>query len=359
MDNTVRRPAVVDDQFVRAIPRRAALQCGVFSTSQALADGWTSPALRHATASGAIHRLRTGAYQVSDLRTVDQALSAYGVQRWEHAGPAIGAVLTTPGAIASHSTAAVLRKMPMLFVPKRSCVTVVPWHTGEIARVHVHRCTSAPACLPVGRVECTTVGRTGIDLAREHGVVSGVIALDYALHEGLIDYDTLECELGRCTRWPGVLAAREAIARTDPLSESVLESRSRLKLADFGLPDPTMQVSIATAAGRFVGRVDFYWDEFGVVGEADGDVKYDGHDPRPLLQEKRRQEELERLGLGVVRWGTSDLADFAQVAARLRRTLARYASGPLAQRDWTIRPLDFDPVSAARARLQQRWRGQS
>ncbi|MGH8962686.1 MAG: hypothetical protein ACRDWT_16110 [Jatrophihabitantaceae bacterium] len=57
--------------------------------------------------------------------------------------------------------------------------------------------------------------------------------------------------------------------------------------------------------GRFVGRADFYWPEFGVVGEADGRMKYD--DRTVLLAEKRRREALEALGLIVVRWHWTDV----------------------------------------------------
>jgi hypothetical protein len=52
-------------------------------------------------------------------------------------------------------------------------------------------------------------------------------------------------------------------------------------------------------------RVDFYWDEFGVVGEADGHAKY-RLSPDSLVMEKLRQERLENAGLTVVRWGWAE-----------------------------------------------------
>jgi hypothetical protein len=175
-------------------------------------------------------------------------------------------------------------------------------------------------------------------LAREHGVIAGVVALDFALHEGRTTLLQMYGDLRRCARWPGVRKARAAIALSEPLTESVLESRSRLKLHDFGLPRPTPQVSIANEWGGFVARVDFYWDEFGVVGEADGDVKYGGIDPEPLINENKRHGQLNDLDLGVVRWGTRDLRDFASVADRLRREFARRGQRPRSDRRWTILP---------------------
>jgi hypothetical protein len=67
-------------------------------------------------------------------------------------------------------------------------------------------------------------------------------------------------------------------------------------------------VSFVDADG-FIGLVDFYWPEFGIVGEADGDMKY--LDPafragrtaeQVVLDEKIREDRLRALGLTVVRW---------------------------------------------------------
>jgi very-short-patch-repair endonuclease len=182
-------------------------------------------------------------------------------------------------------------------------------------------------------VGCLSVERTLIDLAREHGLVSGVVAMDYALGQKLTSVATVSAELDACARWPGVRNAREALALADPLSESPLESRSRLKFREVGIRPPKTQIRIGDAAARFIGRVDFYWDEYGVVGEADGAVKYDGTDPAPLHGEKLRHEALEDAGLTVVRWGNSDLNDFSQVATRLRRAFGR----PI-ERRWTVLP---------------------
>ena len=172
----------------------------------------------------------------------------------------------------SHSTAAVvLRGCRCSSCLSAPCVTVVPWHTGEIPRVHVHRCTAEavafPYDSPLGQLPCHGVERTVLDIAREHGVVAGVVAADCGTARAARPtVSRLETALGHCVRWPGVRAAREAVQRADGRSESPLETRSRLKIADFGLPAPSLQVDLGDALGRFIGRADFYWDEFGVVG---------------------------------------------------------------------------------------------
>ena len=192
--------------------------------------------------------------------------------------------------------------------------------------------------MPPIALRTTSPERTVVDLAREHGVEFGVVAADYLLHEELRTERELTRELESCRGWPGVRAAREAIAFADGRSESVLESRSRLALHRWGLPAPEPQARIGNEWGSFIGRVDFYWDEFGVVGEADGDLKYEGTEPTPLITEKRRQGRAEEVGLIVVRWGNADLRNFGPVVAALHRAFARGLRPGHADRLWRVLP---------------------
>jgi hypothetical protein len=320
---------------VRPFPAVAAQQCGVFSTRQAALEGWTRSAIRHASRTGRLVTLRPGAHQIADLGAVAPGLSAFEEARWRHAAAGIAAALTTTS-VASHSTAAVLHGLPLLFLPPLACVCVLPYWTGRMTGVHLHRCALSP--WPDDAVGRTSVERVVVDLAREHGRLAGLVAADFALHEGRTTLPDLLTELEVCRRWPGVQSAREAVAFADGRSESVLETRSRLAIEDWGLPAPEPQAVIGDGWGGFVARVDFYWDEFGVVGEVDGDVKYGGTDPTPLLEEKRRERRLDDLELPVVRWGASDLREFGAVAARLRRAFARGGQTPRAARRWTVLP---------------------
>jgi hypothetical protein len=317
---------------MREPPHIASRQCGVFSWAQAASEGWTRAALRWAVRQGDMVPLRPGVLQLANLEHLDP----FARRRWRHAGPAIAAALTTPGAVASHSTAAILRDLPLAFVPRMPCVSVVPWHTGQIRRTHVHRTSDQPLRLPVAGISCMTAARAALDLAREHGVHAGVVPLDFALRWRLTDEDELQRTLAHCRRWPGVVAAREAVAAADWRSESPLESLSRLKLAAAGVPPAELQTSIGDEHGRLIARVDFFWPQFGVVGEVDGSVKYDADKPASLVQEKWRQEDLERTELIVVRWGADDLRRFDRVAERLHRAFRRGAARPAADHRWSI-----------------------
>ena len=65
--------------------------------------------------------------------------------------------------------------------------------------------------------------------------------------------------------------------QVDELAESPLESISQAGLRrGCACPRRNPSAGSTTERGRFVGRCDFYWDEFGVVGEADGEAKLAG-----------------------------------------------------------------------------------
>jgi hypothetical protein len=61
-------------------------------------------------------------------------------------------------------------------------------------------------------------------------------------------------------------------------------------------------VNIEWRGTRF--RVDDWWEEFGIVGEADGRIKYEGSLAvgDTLWREKKRQHWLEQRDLLEVRW---------------------------------------------------------
>jgi hypothetical protein len=90
-----------------------------------------------------------------------------------------------------------------------------------------------------------------------------------------------------------------------------------------GCPQPELQVPFSDGDG-FIGYADFYWPTFGVIGEADGDVKY--LDPslrggrsadRVVLDEKIREDRLRALGPRVVRWRWETAMDARALRSKL------------------------------------------
>lgn len=167
----------------------------------------------------------------------------------------------------------------------------------------------------------TTAERTVVDLARWVSFRGGVVVADSAMRHG-VSRESIDRVLHDCTRWPGIRKARSVVAFADGRAATPLESVSRVAFHDMLLPPPELQaVLVRDDRGAPKTIVDFYWDEYRVVGEADGLLKYDDEaERRSLRAEKLRQEELESLGYIVVRWTWDDIWRRPEwVAMRLRR----------------------------------------
>ncbi|WP_157078983.1 hypothetical protein [Herbiconiux solani] len=64
---------------------------------------------------------------------------------------------------------------------------------------------------------------------------------------------------------------RSAVELVRDGAESAQETRLRLALVDAGLPEPLLNVDVTDARGRFLGRGDMVYPEWGVIVEYDGD----------------------------------------------------------------------------------------
>jgi hypothetical protein len=178
-----------------------------------------------------------------------------------------------------------------------------PCHgTGSAVRAHLHRATlTADDMTTLDGVPVTSVARTLVDLGRSTSTSCAVAAIDSALNRDLVTYAQIDAVLVRCWNWPGIRRAQRAVRLSDGRAESPLESISRLVIGWLHLPRPEPQALAHDRFGTPVGRLDFYWDDFGVAGEADGAVKYTTTEELP--EEKVRQELLEDEAMVFVRWG--------------------------------------------------------
>lgn len=265
----------------------------VFSRADARSCGWSDAALSRAVRSGRVLRLRHDQFTAPENRD-DRRVAATAAAR------------VCRGSVVSHRSAALIHGLPLLEVPpKRPDLTITPRGTGDVAAALLHRATLRPAdIIEIDGLPVTTVARTVIDLARSMSTAAALVTTDAALNRGLADADDLELILRACRNWPGIRRARRTLMAADGRAESPLESVSRLVLRWLALPTPDLQTTLCDRNGVFLGRADFYWDEFGVAGEADGRLKYEDRDV--LTAEKLRQEALEDPGVAIVRWGWRD-----------------------------------------------------
>lgn len=168
----------------------------------------------------------------------------------------------------------------------------------------------------VDGLRVTGVERTLVDVARHHGVVEGVVAIDAALQR----FPGLSVQrlttAGEHLRLRGIANYRRAVQLCDEKSESPKESQARalIHLADLpGVKKVRTQARV-TAGGRQV-RVDLLIDGWLVV-EVDGQVKYDGvtygtPTDQVLREERQREKALQNLGYTVLRIGHADMVPAA------------------------------------------------
>jgi hypothetical protein len=293
----------------------------------AVETGWSDGELSRLVRAGALTRLRRGAYVDSVLPAEPAALHRLLIRA------------TTSGlhrpAVVSHQSAAVLHGLPLWDVPlDRVHITRRPraWNdSSAVLCSHVARLRD-DEIVEVDGLRVTDPVRTALDLARSLPHEAAVVALDAALHLGVLSHEVLRGRLFDIAGTPGSRSAARAVTAADGRSDSVGESRSRVILHRWKLPPSDLQFEIRSEDGTLVARSDFAWEADRLVGEFDGRIKY-GRLLRPgqdagdaVFAEKRREDAIRDEDWGVVRWVWGDLRRPDQLAGRVRRARERSRS---------------------------------
>lgn len=286
---------------------------------------------------GRLTRLRSGLY-------VDRGGAGDGVPAFEAARrdfldrTRAAARSIEPGTVMSHGSALALYTLPLYDVPlDRPTATRYRAGSGS-RRSSALTCWNLPldgSTAEVDGIQVTSPARTIIDVARTVSLESGVCAGDEAIRRNLVTRRDLQAEADAARGRTRAARARALPELTSGLAESVLESLIRVILVLGGLPAPELQVWLGVRSGeRF--RVDLYWREWRLVGEADGFLKY-GTGQEQIRgnwnAERRRQRQLEEAGYTVIRWTWEDLRSpdrvIQQVKVAMRRQ-ERLGLGPAA-----------------------------
>ena len=163
-------------------------------------------------------------------------------------------------------------------------------------------------------IPVTTIERTCVDDALRTWEPCSLVTLDAALRR-CADRHVVEAILARQGSARRVVRARRAVAWADPYAETPLESRGRGELLIRGVPAPECNLTFRFQGEEF--RPDAYWRGRGLIGEADGSVKYGTRDGRSLWEEKLRQHWFEsELGLSVFRWVFGEMRHQPERAAQ-------------------------------------------
>jgi hypothetical protein len=303
------------DHLIARITELAASQHGLVRLEQ------LEPAehrrMRHLNDRGIIERVATGVYRVSGSpMTWAQSLQA-------------GLWALGRGAVVSHASAARLHRFDRFEDITSLEFTVARGHRERRPAnldVVVHS-TTRPLNGDLRHVEglaVTSPVRTILDLARA-GVPNPLLeaAIDSALRLRLTSLGHLIQRVEE-VKGPG----RHGVARLDDLlvtsgGHSVLERRFLQLVRRCGLPAPKPQV-VHRDDGRHVARVDFLFQEQGVVVEVSGGR---GHStPSDRAKDARRRNELQQMGRTVLEFTYEDVTRREAYVVRTLRAAGVSAS---------------------------------
>ena len=216
---------------------------------------------------------------------------------------------------AARRSAAVMHGLPIIgFPPERPQLV----RDRGASRSHSHDRHERVAALPeadvvmTDGVRTTVLQRTWGDVANEEVFRNAVVLADAVLRKGVRREELLA--RADCS------TARQAAMFAEPLAESALESISRVAFLTLGVPIPRLQIKVLYA-GEEIARVDNLWDQFNMIGQADGALKY--KDSARVMRDKWQDERLESVGFEVVRWGWDDAWTPELLRGQLKRGFER------------------------------------
>jgi very-short-patch-repair endonuclease len=174
---------------------------------------------------------------------------------------------------ACRDTAAQLFGFAVLDDPAVHVLATGPRRTRSEGLV-VHRDVVSPEDLVTVRGVATThAARTAIDLARTYDRLDALAVLDLALRRG-VTRARLEAELERHAGKRGFRQAAELLGYASAKAESPMESRTRMRCIDAGLPHPEPQVVINHNGVEK--RVDLGWERWKIGLEYESDLWHKG-----------------------------------------------------------------------------------
>lgn len=258
----------------------------------------------------------------------------------------------------SHDSAALIHDLPLLRDDSRLVHVTRAGVTGSRRRNGIMQHGAAYTdddVAQVGGLQALGIGRTALDICREHGYSAGLVACDAALRHGVPRSELLEIA-GSMHHWPDITAGRAAVADADPGAESAGESMARILVKELQIGDPTTQFPVRRPNGRTA------WLDL-LVGchafEFDGRTKYrnvaDGGVARRdaeavVWEEKEREIDVLAQGLGVSRITWRDFWGAGRVAARTR---LRREAELTAQRHGTVPPRELLAYAARMADVRR------
>lgn len=190
-----------------------------------------------------------------------------------------------------------------------------------------------------------SAARAFVDVARRETLVESVAIGDAVLRSGAATSEQLQVCMAGAAGLRRVVAARRVLPHLEPRSESLMESRLRMKLVLGGLPRPEAQFDVYDDRGVHCGRGDLHLE--GVL------LEYDGREERlkksRFNSDRRRRGRISDVGFEIREFTGADVYQRtdADVCAEVLRAIAQAAprdrsrvrSGPDTLRAPRLRPL--------------------
>ncbi|MFI6129753.1 type IV toxin-antitoxin system AbiEi family antitoxin domain-containing protein [Micromonospora sp. NPDC051141] len=295
--------------------RLAAGQGGFVAAEQALRLGFSRDQIRHLVRSGRWTRVSRGCY----LPMAAPPEAALRRTRIRAVIRSLG-----PGAVAVLDTAAELHGIGGLRPSAAIHVSVPPPrpHVQRRAerRLVVHQLTLGPAEIgEVDGVPTTTPLRTVADLVLRVDRYPAVCLLDSALNRQILAESDLHLLLRQLAGRRGAVAARRHLAEADGRAQSPLETRTRLRCVDGGVPPDALQLHVRDDDGYLLGVGDMGWRAARVIAEADGRVPH--LTPDAIFADRFRQNRLVNAGWRILRFTWADTLRPDYIPATVRQAL--------------------------------------
>lgn len=198
--------------------------------------------------------------------------------------------------IACHTTAAELHGFGVLSDPHLHVTTVDGTSIRDVEGVVVRQLVPRSPLVTVAGLQVLDAAETAVGVAAASRPIDILAVLDAARLAG-VSQDRLRDAVGRASRLRGILAVRELEPHADPRPESPMESRTRFRILEAGLPAPEVQVEVLVPAGRNR-RLDHAWRRARVGLEFDGQDFHSGDGS--LDRDRHKQADLLSAGWTVI-----------------------------------------------------------
>ncbi|HEU5035420.1 MAG TPA: type IV toxin-antitoxin system AbiEi family antitoxin domain-containing protein [Nocardioides sp.] len=294
-------------------------------TYELIAAGYDDRAIARMVRSGALHRLRHGAYTFGPLWTRLDAR-----QRRMLLARATLRCARSPAALAGPSAADVF-DVPIWDMGDHTHLARLDQRANRRKTRKVqHRGSLLAEDLTIrDGVPLTNGTRTALDMIAITDVPHALVTVNGLLHARETTPELLARRAAGMQHDPFTADTSIVLDLADSRCESAGESLFVHLCWAHGLAMPVPQFEVRDGRGRLIARVDFAWPERGVYLEFDGKIKYDellrpGETAADVVMREKRREQLVAgiTGWRCIRITWADLFEPERLAARIRAAIA-------------------------------------